>query len=106
MRIAASILPPINSQSQLHQRGNAQEVFAELVDDKLAVPLKPIVKIDAISAQAQPVRERFDLTSLRDQSSTSNEFPLSNQRALTTYQTVANNSLGIADNIVRLDIIV
>ena len=89
MRIAASILPPITSQSQLQQRGeqgkseSAREVFAELVDDNLSVPLKVVSEIDSAAPQAQLLRERIDLTLIREQTSTNNELPLTNQHHVT-----------------------
>lgn len=112
MRIAASILPPITSQSQLQQRGeqgkpeNAREVFAELVDNNLSVPLKVVTEVNSASPQAQLLRERIDLASIHDQASENNELPLNNQRALATYQSVATASTGLADSLVGLDIIV
>ncbi|MEH6358384.1 MAG: hypothetical protein V7745_05310 [Pseudomonadales bacterium] len=112
MRIAASILPPITSQSQLQQKGeqgkpeSAREVFAELVDDNLSVPLKVVTEIDSASPQAQLLRERIDLALTRDQASPSNELPLNNQRAVATYQSIATNASGLDDSVVGLDIIV
>jgi hypothetical protein len=112
MRIAASILPPVTSQPQLQQRGeqgksdSAREVFAELVDDNLSVPRKVVTEIDSAAPQVQLLRDRIDLTLMRDQVSTNNELPLLNQRALATYQSVATNSAGFAGSVVGLDIIV
>ena len=112
MRIAASILPPITSQSQLQERGeqgkfeSAREVFAELVDDHLSVPLDVVSEIYSAAPQASLLRERIDLTLMRGQANTNNELSLTNQRALAIYQSVAANHAGLAGSVVGLDIIV
>jgi len=112
MRIVASFLPPITSQPQLQQRGeqgkpeNVREVFAELVDDNLSVPVKVVTGTDSVSQQVQLLRERVDLRLLREEASQSNELPLNNQRALATYQTISADPLALDGSITRLDIIV
>jgi hypothetical protein len=116
MRISASILPPITSQSQLQQKGeqgkpeSVREVFAELIDDNFSVPLKIVTEVDATSPQEQLLRERTDLALARDRDQTraslNNELPINNQRALATYQSIASNAFGLDESVFGLDIIV
>lgn len=118
MNILSPNLTPVNSQLRFNNEagrnaGNAddrtesvREVFAELVDDNLSIPvtavLEPARVESQLEAQQSFLSERIDLNSLA-----SNEgLPLSNQQALASYQSVFNNTFAADASIVRLDIIV
>jgi|GEM_PF-1693489 len=117
MKIAATFLPPITSQTRLsgdagkvdnkieRTSDTTREVFAELVDDNLSVPVSAVVELAETQQQfGSPPRlfsERIDLRALRD-----DDLPLANQRALASYQTVANNAPLSGTDLAHLDIIV
>jgi len=117
MKIAASFLPPITPQSRLggdaskvdtnseRASDTTREVFAELVDDNLSVPVTAVVELAETQQKFAPLyqllSERVDLRALRDEN-----LPLANQRALASYQTVANNAPPFGTGIAHLDIIV
>jgi len=110
MKIVSSFLPPVATQPQLRsdqgKSESAREVFAELVDDNLSIPLKVVTEPEAVSQQTQLLRERVDLRLLREETGPNNELPLNNQRALASYQSIADEPSVLADSIARLDIIV
>jgi len=110
MRIVSSFLPPVTSQPQLRgdqgKSENAREVFAELVDDNLLVPVTVVAQTEPVSQQAQLLSERVDLRLLNEEASSHSELPLNNQRALASYQSIGADPAVLSNSISRLDITV
>lgn len=112
MNITSSFLPPISSQHRLggdagkadNKSENTREVFAELVDEQRA-PVRAVVEAGETAQQfqgfSQRQPERIGLWVLPDEG-----LPLNNQRALASYQSVANGTSVADSGLARLDIIV
>lgn len=108
MNIVPAFLPSLNAQPRVNElidkENTAREVFPELVEESLSVPVSAIVESEGTSQQFESQQrffDRLDLRSLRDE-----ELTLNQQRALESYQTVAGNSPADDGGIARLDIIV
>jgi len=108
MKIVSSFISPVNQQSRFN--GNAEkpndtrEVFAELVDDTLSVPVTDVVKLDEPQPQFESPKRLFESVDLRSLSD--EDLPLNNQRALESYHTVASNGSIVDAGLARLDVIV
>jgi hypothetical protein len=108
MKVVSSFIPPVTQQPRLN--GNAEktndtrEVFAELVDDTLSVPVTAVVELDETQSQFESPQRLFERVDLRSLSNA--DLPLNNQRALESYQTVAGNGSIVDAGLSRLDVIV
>jgi len=108
MKIVSSFIPPViqqpRSNGEAEKNNDTREVFAELVGDSLSVPVTAVLETGETQSKfetPQRLLERVDLRTLRDE-----DLPLNNQRALESYQSVANNGPIIDAGLARLDVIV